>query len=174
VIRAQFADEAPTLGPDSLLAARVFKAGPISGADGPAPIGDPVAVIPLRPRPDQARTFEAEAPTLAAGPDVARREVPSLAEQPRVGAPLEVLARPTPERIELAASRDGLDRLASATGGQVVADYEAGRLPDLLRARVLEKLRTEETSLWDRPAAPGVVFALLTGGWGVREPAGLP
>ena len=61
-IRAQFADDAPGVGPDLLVAARVFKRGP----DG-KPSGEAVAVVPLRPRADQPRTFEAAAPALPPG-----------------------------------------------------------------------------------------------------------
>ena len=49
-------------------------------------------------------------------------------------AALEIVARDGPERVELAAARDPLDRLASATDGQVFADFEVNALPALLSA----------------------------------------
>jgi hypothetical protein len=175
-IRARFAEDAPGVGPELLVAAKVFKAGP----KGAPAAGEPVAVVPLRPRADQPRAFEGTAPGLPIGSYVVRLDVPQLAEAWKaeaVGvpeAPLEVAARDTPERVELAATRDPLDRLASATGGRVFADDEADELPKMLRGRTLEKVRTEETALWDRPAALALFFAVLTIEWVLRKRAGLP
>ncbi|MDB5348763.1 MAG: hypothetical protein JWN86_10 [Planctomycetota bacterium] len=169
-LRAQFADDAPGVGSDLLVAARLFKRGP----DGKA-LGESVAIVPLRPRTDQARTFEAVAPPLSQGSYLIRLDVPQLgADSPRAEAPLEILARDTPERIELAASRDALDRLASATGGKVFADVDADALPALLKSTTIERERTEETSLWDRPWALLLFFGVLTVEWVLRKRAGLP
>lgn len=170
-IRAQFADDAPGVTPELLVAARVFKKGP----DG-KPSGDPVAVVPLRPRADAPRVFQAEAPPLARGAYLIRLDVPQMgAEAPsEAAAPLDVLPRDTPERVELAASRDPLDRLAATTGGRVFTIEDVAALPPLLKARTIERTRTEETSLWDRPGALVLFFALLAAEWALRKRAGLP
>ena len=87
-LRAQFSDDAPDVNPDLLVAARVFK----KGADGKTS-GDAVAVVPLRPRSDQPRTFEAVAPALNAGSYLIRLDVPQLgADAPSAEAALDVTA----------------------------------------------------------------------------------
>ena len=112
------------------------------------------------------------------GPYAVRLDVPQLAEalhldgsqgQPVPEAALHVLARDTSERVELAATRDPLDRLAAATGGRVFADFEADELPPLLHARTRTITRTEETRLWDHPAALLLFFAILTVEWVARK-----
>jgi hypothetical protein len=179
-LRARFADDATGVGPDLLVAARIFRASPSAIGHRPSALGDPVAVVPLRPRPGQPRAFEGAAPPLPQGSYVVRLDVPQLAEALKAGggdvaeAPLEVAARDTTERVELSAARDPLDRLASATGGRVVADFEADVLPPLLLGRSVTTVRTEETPLWDRPAALLLFFALLTAEWALRKRAGLP
>src|SRR5262249_32834799 len=77
----------------------------------------------------EARPVEGTAPALPVGSYVVRLDVPQLASALEIDSPsatpsaaLEVTARETPERVELAARRDTLDRLASATGGKVLAD----------------------------------------------------
>ena len=112
--------------------------------DRPDP-GEAVAVVPLRPVPGQPRTFEGLAPSLPLGlvrrPARRPRAWPTPLQldppppDPRPEAALEVVARDTSERVELAAARDPLDRLAAATGGRVFADFEADELPALLHAR---------------------------------------
>ena len=89
-------------------------------------------------------------------------------------ASLEVTARDTSERVELAADRDPLDRLATATGGRVFPDFDAAQLPPLLRSRTKETTRTEETPLWDHPATLLLFFAILTVEWVTRKRVGLP
>ena len=76
--------------------------------------------------------------------------------------------------IELSASRDPLDRLASATSGRVFADYEAAELIPLLKSKTRETVRVEETPLWDRPWALVLFFGVLSVEWVVRKRAGLP
>ena len=61
-----------------------------------------------------------------------------------------------------------------ATGGRVLADYEADQLAPLLRARTRTVTRTEETPLWDQPAALILFFAILTVEWIARKRIGLP
>ena len=85
-----------------------------------------------------------------------------------------MIARDTPERVELAAARDPLERLAAATGGKVFADFEAAQLPALLKARTRPVERTEETPLWDHPGTLVLFFAILTAEWILRKRAGLP
>lgn len=170
-VRAQFADDAPGVSADLLAAAKVFKRGP----DG-KPAGEAAAVVPLRPRADQPRTFEAAAPPLPPGSYLVQLDVPQLgADAPSdIFASLEILSRDTPERVELAADRDSLDRLAATTGGKVFTVAEVGLLPALLKSRTIERTRTEETSLWDRPWALALFFAVLAAEWALRKKAGLP
>ena len=49
-------------------------------------------------------------------------------------ASIEIVSRESSERVELAAARDQVEQLASATGGRVLADYEANELAGLLHA----------------------------------------
>jgi hypothetical protein len=179
-LQARFSEDAPGLRPDLLAAARVFAAKPPTRAgDLPVASGDAVAVIPLRAKSGEPRVYEAIAPTLPAGLYVVRLDVPQMAsalkaEGAAPEATLEVVPRETTEHIELAASRDALDRLAAATGGRVFTDVEANELPKLLSARTRENVRTEEFPLWDRPWALLVFFAILSVEWVVRKRAGLP
>jgi hypothetical protein len=181
-LQARFADDAPGVTPELLVAARIFKAEVARGtSSAPTAAGEAVAVVPLRMKAGQPRTFEGTAPGLPQGSYVVRLDVPQLADALKAEgattppeAPLEVALRDTPERIELAARRDPLDRLASATGGRVFADFEANGLPPLLRRLTRVETRTEETTLWDKPWALGLFFALLTVEWAMRKRAGLP
>lgn len=174
-LQARISEGVPGVRPDLLIAARVFPAGPKAA--------EAVAVVPLRPAPGQPRTFEGVAPALPIGAYVVRLDAPGLTEAlhleppppaPRPEAALEVVARDTSERVELAAARDPLDRLAAATGGRVLADHEADQLPALLRARTTETVRTEETPLWDQPAALLLFFGIVTAEWVARKRLGLP
>jgi hypothetical protein len=179
-LQARFSEDAPGLKPDLLAAARVFTAMPSSRhGDPPLASGDAIAVVPLQAKPSEPRVYEATAPPLPVGQYVVRLDVPQMASTLKAeGAPpeavLEVVPRETSERIELAASRDALDRLASATGGRVFADIEANELPKLLTARTRQTIRTEELPLWDRPWALLLFFAILSVEWVVRKRAGLP
>jgi hypothetical protein len=172
VIRARFVDDVDR---SLLVAARLFRAK--DKATGS--IAEPLAVVTLRPKPDQPRVFEAVAPALPPGPYVVRLDVPRMAEAMRSEGPeptaaLEVVPRDTPERVELAASRDALDRLATATGGKVLLEGEAGTLPELLRQRTVVRTRVDPTRLGERPESLILFFALLTGEWVLRKRAGLP
>ena len=127
-IQARIAEGIAGVGPDLLIAARVFPRDAKTGE----PTGEAVAVVPLRMVAGQPRTFEGAAPSLPLGAYVVRLDVPQLAEVLHLDASpqapkaaLDVVARDTSERIELAAARDPLDRLAAAPGGRVVADFEA-------------------------------------------------
>jgi hypothetical protein len=179
-LQARFSDDAPGLRPDLLVAARVYRATPPTqpGAS-PAATGDAVAVIPLRAKPGEPRMYEALAPSLPSAMYVIRLEAPQMSGVLKAdGAPpeaiLEVADRQTSERVELSALRDPLDRLASATGGQVFSDVEANALPPLLKSRTSETVKTEELPLWDRPWALLLFFTVLSAEWIVRKRAGLP
>lgn len=174
-IRARFADDARGVEPGLMVAARVLKA-----PEKPdAPPGETVALVPLRPRPDEPRVFESQAPVLPPGRYVVRLDVPDLAdalkaEGGEVTAALEVTPRETPEAIDLAADRGLVERLAAETGGTVLADTEIDRLPALLQGRAVVRTRIEPTRLWDRPEALLLFLGLVTTEWIVRKRAGLP
>jgi hypothetical protein len=177
-IRARFADGVPGVDAGLLVAARVYRK-PAGDGKAPADPGDPVAVVPLRPRADAPRQFEAVAPALPPGAYVVRLDAPQLdaalkAEGPPPEAGLEVRPRETAERIDLAAAREPLEALAAATGGRVLEDAGIAALPGLLDARRVNRLRVEPTALWDRPEALLLVFGLLTAEWLLRKRAGLP
>jgi len=170
-IQARIAETVPDVGPDFLIAARVIKLGAKEAS----------AVVPLRAVPGRARLFEGTSPALSEGSYTIRLDAPSLANAPGsdtagpIGeASLTVAPRETSERVELAASRDALDRLAAATGGKVFTLDDAGQLPDLLRSKVKTTSRTEETPLWDHPAALFLFFAIVGVEWIVRKRLGLP
>ena len=169
-VRARFTDGLPGLGPDALVAARIFRAGGSPGSEA-------VSVVPLRPVPGQPLVFEGSAPSLPAGSYAIRLDSPTLnvsPDGPLPDATLLVSPRDTPERVELAARREALSSLAQATGGRVFADTEAAQLPPLLRSKVRTRTKTEETSLWDNPYALAAFFAILTAEWVVRKKVGLP
>ncbi len=101
-------------------------------------------------------------------------EVPGRTDAPDSMAPLEVASEETPERVELAASRDALERLAAPNKGQVIPDYDTSALAGLLTAQVKPRTRVEPTTLWDRPAVLVLFFAVLTAEWVLRKRVGLP
>lgn len=176
-LQARIAEGILGAGPDLLIAARVFKAGTTANEA----TGEAVAVVPLRPVPGQPRAYEGDAPTLPLGRYVIRLDVPQLAEPLHLDdggtalqSLLEVVARETSERVELAVDREPATRLAATTGGRVLADFEADALPPLLRSRTRQTVRTEETPLWDHPAALLLFFAIVTIEWVVRKRVGLP
>ncbi len=177
-IQARISEGIPGIGPDLLIAARAFKVDPRSRPT----TSDEVAVVPLSAVAGQPRMYEGTAPALPSGSYAIHLDVPQFAAslhlEPASGAVPEarmnIVDRQTSETIELAASRDPLDRLAGATGGRVLADYEAGELAPLLRARSKTVSRTEETTLWDQPTALLVFFGILTVEWATRKRLGLP
>ncbi|WP_435008823.1 hypothetical protein P12x_000071 [Tundrisphaera lichenicola] len=171
-LQARVAEDVVGLPADLLIAARIFRRDSQTEA---------VAVVPLRPVPGQPRVFEGAAPGLPEGPYVVRLDAPqlvtiseNLGAGPIPEAPLEVIPRDTSERVELAASRDPLERLAAATGGKVFTEQEAANLPALLKARSKPVERTEETPLWDHPGTLILFFTILTAEWILRKRAGLP
>ena len=171
-LQARISEDVTDLPPDLLIAARVFRRD--SSAEA-------VAVVPLRPVVGQPRVFEGVAPGLPEGNYVVRLDAPQLlalsqsqGAGPIPEAPLEVAPRDTSERVELAAARDPLERLAAATGGKVFADHQAARLPAFLKSKTKPVERTEETPLWDHPGTLILFFTILTAEWIVRKRAGLP
>lgn len=177
-LQARFAEGVAGVGPDLLLVARVFKSKPAKGGP-PQAEGEAVSVVPLRPVSGQPRAFAATGPALPAGSYVVRLDAPQLAdalksEGSAPEATLEVVPRLTPERVELSAARDPLERLASATAGKVFTPLDADALPPLLLSRTVVKSHTEETPLWDRPWALALFFGVLSVEWILRKRAGLP
>lgn len=178
-IQARLSEEVPGVGPDLLIAARVFRLDPATRRSA----GEPAAIIPLAPADGRPRTYEGMAPTLPAGLYAIRLDLPELASALEIDgrdgraipeARLDVVERESSEIVELAAARDPLERLAAATGGRVLADHEADQLAPLLRARTRTVTRSEETPLWDQPAALLFFFGLLTFEWVARKRLGLP
>jgi hypothetical protein len=178
-LQARISEGVDGVGPDLLIAAKIFKAGakPGNGA------GEPVAVVPLRGLSGQPRTFGGDALTLPAGRYVMRLDVPQIADALQLGsgpnakvpeAAFEIVDAETSERVELAAARDQVEQLATATGGRVLADHEAGELAPLLRARIKQTTRVVETRLWDQPAYLMLLFGILTVEWVARKRFGLP
>jgi hypothetical protein len=155
------------LPPRLVLAARVIR---IDGPDRAE------SLVPLRPLDGMPRTFEGETPPLGPGRYTIRLDAPGLGVPNSAEASLRVVPRETGERVELAASRTDFEPIARATGGQVVSDVDAERLPDLLRplARTTSVPRVRRVSLWDRPTTL-LLFLLIVGvEWIVRKRAGFP
>jgi hypothetical protein len=170
-IQARIAETVPGVGPDFLVAARVLKTGSKEAS----------AIVPLRPVPGRARLFEGIAPALSEGTYAIHLDAPALANAPGADAAgpigeatLTVAPRETSERIELAASRDALDRLAAATGGRVFTIDDAASLPPLLQSKIQTTTRTEETPLWDHPAGLFLFFGIVGVEWILRKRLGLP
>ena len=169
VIRARISEGVPDISTGFLVAARIHRVG--TSAD------KGVAVVPLRAVPGQSRTFEGVAPSLPEGAYLIRLDAPGLPREPGA-APLEasltVTNRETPERVELSAAREPLERLAAATGGKVFDESTVKDLPKLLKSRVKTETKTEETPLWDHPVGLLLFFAVLTCEWILRRRVGLP
>lgn len=178
-IRARFAEEGVDVASDQLVAARVFRARPraSAGADSPGalePEGDAVAVVPLRASSIEPRLFEGIAPALAPGLYAVTLDVPEKPGMPTDAAALEIAGETSPERVELAASREAVEHLAGTTGGKVYSEGEALQLPKAIESRTQPRTRVEATPLWDRPISLIVFFALLAAEWALRKRAGLP
>jgi hypothetical protein len=181
LIRARFAEDVANVSPDLLIAARIYKAKLKTDRRSVSGSADPVAVVPLRPKADQPRVFDAPAPLLPPGAYTVRLDIPQLADVMKAEgiskdpeANLEVVSRESSELVELAAARDPLEQLASSTGGKVLTDVETDALPELLRKRSVVKVRVEPTRLWERPEALILFFIILSIEWVVRKRAGLP
>jgi hypothetical protein len=178
-LQARISEGVDGVSPDLLIAAKIHKADSNTGEGS----GEPVAVVPLRVLPGQPRTFGADSLTLPAGRYVMRLDIPQLAQALDLGARpdskvpeagFEIVEGETSERVELAAARDQVEQLATATGGRVLADHEAGDLAPLLRARTKQATRVVETRLWDQPAYLLLLFGILTVEWVARKRFGLP
>jgi hypothetical protein len=89
-------------------------------------------------------------------------------------AALEVSTAASSERVELAAAREPLERLAHITGGRVHDAADAFALIDALESRDTKRVRVESSPVWDRPAALLAFFGLLTAEWALRKSVGLP
>ncbi len=179
LLRARFSESAPDLGPDALVAARLFRAKTADSASFAnlqdlEATSEPVAVIALRHSPRQPRLYEAEVPTLSPGLYLMRLEVPQLDNAPNDLALFDIAPSEGSERVELSASREEVDELAAATGGLVVNDYEAGRILQTLQPSEIHRTQVETTTLWDRPAALVFFLSLLAVEWFLRKRAGLP
>ena len=177
-LQARISETINGVVPGLLVAARVYR------VDAKGDLArEASAVAPLTPVPGQPRTFAADVPPLSIGSYAIRLEVPELAGplglDPALGSRLpaarvEVVEGATSERVELAAAREPLDQLASATGGRVLADYEAGDLPGLLRKQTRSIVRTVETPLWNQPSFFALFLGILTVEWVARKRLGLP
>jgi hypothetical protein len=179
-IQAQISEGIPGVGPDLLIAARIYRVDSATRRS----TGEPISLVRLSPIAGRPRTYEGNAPALPAGTYAIRLDVPQLAaalgiDADREGqvipeARVDVVARETSELVELTADREPLERLAAATGGRVLADHEVGQLAPLLRARTTSVTRSEETPIWDQPGALILFFGLLTVEWVTRKRLGLP
>ena len=177
-IQARISEGIAGVGTGLLIAAKLFKTDAKTGAA----VGEPVAIVPLQVLSGQPRTFAGEALALPAGSYVVRLDVPQLAEalgleQGSGGKPLEaaveVVSRESSERVELAAAHEQVEQLASATGGRVLADFEAGELAATLGSHDKRTSRVIETPLWDQPAFLIAFFGILTVEWVAQEAIGV-
>ena len=98
-IQARIGEGVTGLGPDLLIAARLFKVDPASHAA----TSDEVAIVPLAVVAGQPRTFEGTAPPLPVGEYAIRLDVPQLAESLH----LDPARGPVPEaRLEVTDAPD--------------------------------------------------------------------
>jgi hypothetical protein len=179
-LQARINEGVAGVGPELLIAAKIFKIDPSK----PGTASDePVAIVRMRPVAGQPRTFGGDVPGLEQGSYAMRLDVPQLVEVLELDqalhgkvpeASIEIVSRESSERVELAAARDQVEQLASATGGRVLADYEAGEVSSLLRDRTQQTTRVVEKALWDQPGFLVLFFGILTVEWVARKRVGLP
>ena len=178
-LQARISEGIAGVGAELLIAARIYRVDPKTGVG----VGEPVAIVPLYGVAGQPRTFGGDPVILPAGKYVMRLDVPQLTGALKLDpatnakvpeAAFQVVSRESSERVELAAARDQVEQLASATGGRVLADYEAGELVSLLKVNTKRTTRVVETLLWDQPAFLLAFFGVLSIEWIARKKLGLP
>jgi len=133
--------------------------------------------ILLKSEPDRPERFAVQLTGLAAGRyDITLDDLdlPFQLDEP-VWSELTVLARATPEMSHISCDRDYLERIATASGGQLLEPEDLQELPDLLRRSTSRQAMVSQTmSLWDRWPTLVVFFILLMVQWTVRKLSGLP
>ena len=70
--------------------------------------------------------------------------------------------------------REAMERLATATGGEVLAPEELLKFAESLPERDVPVKEASTTPLWHSPWTLAVILALLAGEWGLRRWKGLP
>jgi hypothetical protein len=173
-LRARFSEEAKLPAADALVVARLYRARPSTGAGAFEPMGDPLTVVPLGHSRQQPRQYEAVIPGLEAGAYLMRLDLPNFRDLPTDYALLEVAYDESSELIELTASREQVDQLATQTGGKVFLESDADAVTDAIKPQTQKKIHTETATIWDRPGPLIFFFALLTLEWILRKRAGLP
>ena len=179
-LQARISEGVAGVGPDLLVAARVFKADPRTHST----TGEAVAVVPLaagrRPAPDVRGHRTPAADRHLRRP--ARRAATRRGPPPRPGRrQRSPKPRSTSSTRETSETRRAGRRPRPARPPRRAPPAAASspitrptQLAPLLRARTRTVSRTEETPLWDQPAALLLFFAILTVEWVARKRLGLP
>jgi hypothetical protein len=169
-------DEAGTLKPDALAAARVIR------TDGKE---ETVALVPLGKREAQPRVLEGKLANLPAGRYAVELVIPDLAgklddpasrpgERQALRATFAVLPPDSTEMIDLGTNWAALEELAAKSGGQVYTPEDAAELLTKLAAQSVPHTERRQQALWQWWVMLVLVVVLLTGEWAGRKWAGLP
>jgi uncharacterized membrane protein len=130
--------------------------------------------VDAQPSLHETGLFEASHVSRQPGPYIVRVTVPGTDQDPEQHVELGWTSDPTnAEFREASANRSQLERLAAATGGEVIPSRQLDEFIANLPERHLPVMETETAPLWHRPAILLLILMLLAAEWGLRRWKGL-